>query len=220
MGCACSSDGKLLLALKVHQEIDLDEARVAHTAILSARGVARSSSGSLPGLFHIAQLAAVVLAVAGVLAVVADLTLGRGGGAGRRSWLVVSRDLGRTAHPVGGLTPFRGGVVAGVRRRARDFVPKMPGSRWWPRAPSCWTSATSPRSTTRGGAARGGGDLAELLAVLEVAVVADLVVAELVVVAELHEVAVASPSCWRCTTRGGRCAARGERLGVVSGSGW
>jgi hypothetical protein len=56
----------------------------------------------------------------------------------------------------------------------------------------CGTSAaspTSPRSTTRGGAARGGGDLAELLAVHEVAVVADLVVAELVVAA-LHEVAV------------------------------
>jgi hypothetical protein len=72
--------------------------------------------------------------------------------------------------------------------------------------PSCWTSAASPRSTTRGGErlgvavspccrrrARvadrggGGGDLAELH---EVAVVADLVGAELVV-AELHEMAVA-----------------------------
>jgi hypothetical protein len=49
----------------------------------------------------------------------------------------------------------------------------------------------------RGG---GGGDLAALH---EVAVVADLVVAELVVaelvVAALHEVAVASPSGWRCS---------------------
>jgi hypothetical protein len=56
-----------------------------------------------------------------------------------------------------------------------------------------------------------------------------LVVAELVL-AELHEVAVASPSGWRCTTRGGerlgvcctrwrparRCPARGERLVVVT----
>jgi hypothetical protein len=51
------------------------------------------------------------------------------------------------------------------------------------------------RVADRGG---GGGDLAELH---EVAVVADLVVAELVVAerAALHEVAVASPSGWRCS---------------------
>ena len=55
----------------------------------------------------------------------------------------------------------------------------------------------------RGG---GGGDLAELH---EVAVVADLVVAELVVVAELHEVAVVAD----------RVAGVAERHAAVSGSG-